>query len=281
MNNQSCKELKVLDVVPFGPISKEQTLFALRLENPEWDKWKPGQFVMLRPVGWGFELIAARPFSISNLSPRGLTVFVQVVGRGTERLATLKAGDLVTVWGPLGTGFAVEANVPTLILAGGIGIAPFAGYIRNHPTPNKIRFEFCHRLPLSCYPFDSIAEKVHADSHQEYDPSDREPTFKHLEDILTSYAAKDGLVLACGPTPFLARVQALAAKHKARCQISVETRMACGVGACLGCVVDASAKSKVKSNTGKLQSCTHGPVFWADEIELSASLGLEEPKVEA
>lgn len=268
MNSQSCKELKVLDLVPFGQSTGDQHLFALRLENPGWTSWKPGQFVMLRPVSWGLELVSARPFSISSLNERGLTVFVQVVGRGTERIANLKPGDSVTTWGPLGTAFKAEPDVPTLILSGGIGLAPFVGYVRHHPTPSKIRLEFGHRLPLGCYPFDTIAERVHADSHHEQSVEDREAMFKYMEEIVISYAAKNGLVLACGPTPFLKRIQELTAKHKARCQISVETRMACGIGACLGCVVDSTGKGKIKTDTGKLQSCMHGPVFWSDEVQL-------------
>ncbi|SHN65533.1 dihydroorotate oxidase B, electron transfer subunit [Desulfovibrio litoralis DSM 11393] len=293
MNTQACQELKVLDLVQFGQNSGGAKFFALRLSSPlqgtqpqgtssqanqpqagnVWEKWKPGQFVMLRPVNWGFELVTARPFSISTLNDNSLTVFIQVLGRGTERLLDLKIGDAVTVWGPLGTGFATEPNTSTLILAGGVGLAPFVGYIRQHPTPNKIRLEFCHRLPVTCYPFDTLAEKVHADSHQELSVEDREPIFKHLEDIIQSYAANNGLILACGPTPFLKRIQELASKYKARCQLSVETRMACGVGACLGCVVEATGKGKIQTETGKLQACMHGPVFWADEIDFNPKNG--------
>lgn len=77
---------------------------------PGWVDWAPGQFVMLRPRNWGSELTWARPFSISRVSPQSLVLFYQVVGRGTERIARLVSGDKVTIWGPLGTGFAVEAG---------------------------------------------------------------------------------------------------------------------------------------------------------------------------
>jgi dihydroorotate dehydrogenase electron transfer subunit len=160
----------------------------------------------------------------------------------------------------------VEAKTPTLLLAGGIGIAPFVGYVQNHPAPQELRMEFGHRMPQEYYPIDNITRYASVKAHQEKSPGDRQAFIERMDKRIGEYA-ENGLVLACGPTPFLHAVQALAFKHKARAQLSLETRMACGVGACLGCVV----KARLPQSGGviaNMQSCTCGPIFWADSVTL-------------
>lgn len=270
MNNEQCTTLKVLDNVPFGQVSGDNLFFALRLERPEWKNWQPGQFVMVRPRGWALDMLWARPFSICRVSTRDLVLFFQVVGRGTRKMAELKSGDEVMVWGPLGNSFAVEPDAPTLLLAGGIGIAPFVGYAHHHPKPWNLHMEFGHRMPLSCYPYESINEKIMGDAHLEEQPEDLTRFIELMDRRVAEHAEQNGLVLACGPTPFLKTVQHLAAKHGARCQLSLETRMACGVGACLGCVTrmaDGVYANGVEG--GRAQVCNHGPVFWADQVNLT------------
>ena len=144
--------------------------------------------------------------------------------------------------------------------------------------------EFAHRMPLNCYPFDSINEKAMADAHHEKSDQDRENFLRLVDERIQQFAGK-GLVLACGPTPFLEVVQTLSLKYKARTQLCLETRMACGIGACLGCVVKAalppearfasggaavkaSAAPAACSETRAVQTCTCGPNFWADTVTL-------------
>ena len=127
-----CSTLQVLDLVPFGQTGTEKLFFALRLSRPEWEQWTPGQFLMLRPHSFGLEIPWGRPLGICHMNEQHLICFFQVVGRGTKRLADLKAGERITVWGPLGNGFAMEKNTPTLLLAGGMGIVPFVGYVYCH-----------------------------------------------------------------------------------------------------------------------------------------------------
>ena len=233
--------------------------FELVLESPGWDAWTPGQFVMIRPSDWGFEPLWARPFSIAWADDRELRLFFQVVGRGTARLARLKPGDTVTAWGPLGNGFAVEQG-PTLLLAGGVGLAPFLGYIRRHPVPTDLELHFSHRLPRQCYPYDGLSRSLRCAAIRENTPQDLPGIIREIEGKVTEYA-DEGLILACGPTPFLRTVRQAALDAGARAQLSLENRMACGVGACLGCVAD-------KPNGTRVQTCTAGPVFWAGDIEV-------------
>ncbi len=255
-----CKKVKVVDVRPFGqPMTAGPEFFELRLENPGWDEWKPGQFVMLRPTSFGLEHVWARPFSIAMCDKQELTLFIQRVGRGTAHIAALEPGDHVLVWGPLGTSFVQEPDTHTLLLAGGVGIAPFKGYAILHPKRDNLRLVFAHRASARCYPYEQLADAVKAERVQEEKPEHLARVITLLHERISQYA--DGLVLACGPAPFLTTVRKYALEYGARCQLSLENRMACGVGACLGCVTPG-----VDGENRRV--CVEGPVFWAQDIAL-------------
>lgn len=259
MSTTGCHDVKVIALTPHGPEGLRYGLWFLELENPGFSGVRPGQFAMLRPPAWGFDPLWARPFSICRCLPDRLVFHFQVAGRGTRALTRLVPGDTVTLWGPLGNGFLTEPETPTLLLAGGIGLAPFVEYAAVHPAPERLSLLFGHRPPLTCYPYDDIALSVAAQSFQDKTPEDIPRFVALVEERMAAQAG--GLALACGPTPFLKAVQAAAKKSGVRCQLSLENRMACGVGACLGCV----AKNAEGHN---VQTCTRGPVFWADEVAL-------------
>lgn len=246
---------------PFGQPGVADEFQLIRLENPGWAPYKPGQFVMIRPDSFGLELPWGRPFSICRADSESVSIFFQVVGRGTGRIAALNAGDEVAMWGPLGNSFAVSEDKKTLILAGGMGIAPFFGYLEAHPDPDRVEFFFAHRMPLYCYPYDFLAMGVDSDSCQEQSPEDIDAIVSHMADKVAELD-EDDLVLACGPEPFLKSVRDICSMVGIRVQVSLENRMACGVGACLGCVCESKGGWPV-------QVCTQGPVFWADEIRFT------------
>jgi dihydroorotate dehydrogenase electron transfer subunit len=250
-----------LEVSPVGQSKRPDEFYEIRLSPPGWDGWKPGQFVMVRPASWELDMLWARPFSISSANDDGLTLFIQKVGRGTARMAALAPGDQVALWGPLGNSFALEPDTPTLLLAGGIGIAPFRGYVERHPRPENLRLFLAHRLPVECYPYDLLAARVDSRCMLEARPCDLDQIIGAMREQIAEYAARGGLILACGPTPFMRTVQTFAAELGARAQVSLENRMACGVGACLGCVTRDGDGHHV-------QVCTRGPVFWTDKVQL-------------
>ncbi|MBO4318340.1 MAG: dihydroorotate dehydrogenase electron transfer subunit [Mailhella sp.] len=259
--------LRVKGVRRVSP-AEERGLYMLDLAHPGWEKWRGGQFFMLRPLSWGGELLWARPFSICMAAGDTLSVFFQAAGRGTDRMSGLVPGDEVMVWGPLGNGFAVEPERRTFLLAGGIGIAPFAEYVRLHPAPGNVSMLFCHRPPLSCYPAADLLQKaIRFASNREMDGSGLERSLALTDEALASAKACGGLVLACGPMPYLRHVWQKAMDIRARVQLSLENRMACGVGACLGCV----AKTTPHWSKAGLpaQVCTKGPVFWAEDLDLN------------
>lgn len=263
------EHLEVLDLVPFGQPSGSNRFFALRLARPSWPVWHPGQFVMLRPECFGLENPLGRPFCICHMTQRHLICFFKVAGKGTNKMASLKAGDKIMAWGPLGNYFAMEEDTPTLLLAGGMGIAPFVGYAHRHPHPWNVSMLFGHRDPLNCFPIDSINERSTVDSLRENEPGDLDNLIYSMQEKIRDCADQNGLVLACGPEPFLLTAQKFAKEYHARMQLSLERRMACGIGACLGCVVKPTHNCKTAASNGNpVQTCLHGPIFWADELEL-------------
>lgn len=271
MSNVKSLILKTLDIVPFGQIGNTATFFALRLEKPDWESWRPGQFVMLRPRSFGLEFPWARPLCICHVTKLHLICFFQVVGRGTARMAELKAGDEVMVWGPLGNGLAIEPTAPTLIIAGGMGIAPFVGYVNIHSKPWNLSMLFGHRFSINCYPIDSINERIGLDTFMGNEPADLEKFTLAVRNGMEEHAKLSGLVLACGPLPLLRVVQNFAKEFNVRTQLSLESKMACGVGACLGCVVKTTEDWPVKDKINwPVQACNHGPVFWSNQVELDA-----------
>jgi dihydroorotate dehydrogenase electron transfer subunit len=272
MHNSMYCRLPVLSLTPFNPVKGEARFFALRLPRPAgpaWTRWRPGQFVMLRPDSFGLELPWGRPFCICHVTDGCLICFFQVLGRGTSRMAALKQGDMVSLWGPLGNGFAVEEDNPTLLLAGGMGVAPFVGYVNTHPKPWNVSMLFGHREAQECYPVNNINEFIPLDCWLECGPDDLRHFVDAVRVRMSECASCGGLVLACGPTPFLRAVRDLALELEVRTQLSLESLMACGVGACLGCAAITTPAWPTPEKRGRpVQICRQGPVFWADQIEL-------------
>ncbi len=233
----------------------------LYLEPPAWD-YRPGQFVMVRPQGWEFDPLWARPFSVCEKTREYLRLFIQVVGRGTRLLRHAAPESEIYLWGPLGNGFKVPRDHPVLILAGGMGIAPFVGLCKTHPEPGNLSLIFGRSTDLDHYPFQELPPEMHKENHYQATSRDLEVFSAMLRDRIQGFASS-GVVLACGPMPFLRAVQRHASEFSATAQLSVEMKMACGIGACLGCVVQTSDGEMV-------QSCAHGPVFDARELVLEA-----------
>jgi dihydroorotate dehydrogenase electron transfer subunit len=197
----------------------------VRLERGSLDPGAPGQFFMLEAPG----RVLPRPFSLC-LAPRGeLGFLVDPVGPGTEAIAGLETGDEIAVFGPLGHGFRLDVPRP-LLVGGGIGIAPFPylGEALESP-PAILGFRSAHH-----------AEAAVLIPHAEVviDPV-----------LVTDAMPLDRDILVCGPEPMLEAVRALAPEA----QLAWEAPMACGYGACYGCVVEIDGAWK--------RLCVEGPVL--------------------
>jgi NAD(P)H-flavin reductase len=185
----------------------------------------PGQFFMLEAPG----RVLPRPMSLC-LAPRGeLAFLLDPIGPGTQALASLVAGDRIHVFGPLGNGFRLDVPKP-LLVGGGIGIAPlpYLAEALEHP-PAVLGFRSEHHAE---------AAVLLPNAEVVIDPT-----------LVTEVMPQGRDVLACGPEPMLEAVRALASDA----QLAWEAPMACGYGACHGCVVEVDGELK--------RLCVEGPVL--------------------
>ena len=224
---------------------------------------QPGQFVMVR-TGMGKDPLLRRPFSVHQTSVAGrIQIYFKVVGRGTEILSQLKEDQEISVLGPLGRGFRLNVNAPAIMVGGGLGIAPLLFLAK----------ENC-RFKVDCTD-DVVILGARCKNELEH----LLPDFRQLGlQILT--ATDDGslgrlgfvtellqtvalppncVVYACGPEPMMAGVAKICRSQDVSCQVSVESVMACGMGACLGC-------SRPLKDGSYTHVCLNGPVYDAEDL---------------
>ena len=214
------RSLRVLAVETVGPYA------LLRLERGDLDPGAPGQFFMLEAPG----RVLPRPMSLCQAPPGALAFLIDPIGPGTRALAALHAGDAIHVLGPLGKGFDLDVARP-LIVAGGIGIAPMpylADALGGAPALLGFRSEV-HARAAALLPGAEVVV---------------EPRL--VTELLPDHP---GDVLACGPEPMLDAVSELVPGA----QLAREAPMACGYGACYGCVVEVDGRYE--------RLCVSGPVL--------------------
>ncbi len=237
--------------------------YRLRLRPARPFAAKPGQFAMVK-VTDGIDPLLRRPLSIHRVvaSEAGeFEVLFRVAGAGTRRLARAQVGERLDVLAPLGRGFRLEGKRP-LLVGGGIGVAPLLflaeALLERHLRPKLLLGGRADRDVLCHDDFACLAVPYALATE---DGSLGEPGLvtRLLERELAG--GTDGAVVyACGPSPMLAAVAQLCREAGVPCQVSLEAHMACGVGACLGCVVPGTRETY-------LRVCKEGPVFDAGEID--------------
>jgi len=224
---------------------------------------KAGQFFMVKPKHSA--VLLARPISVANIESDTVQFLVARRGRGTRELAAMRCGDEAELIGPLGNAWTDffpmiknGNNKPIALVGGGIGIAPLQALL-------------CEKTE---YSFDFYAGFRTGFKNQDEKTALLGPVVLETERLtLASEDGKTGLkgripdflepekyaaVCACGPEPMLRAVVAKCKAAGVPCFVSMERRMACGVGACLGCTV--------KTVNGNRRCCADGPVFNADEV---------------
>lgn len=223
---------------------------------------KPGQFVMIR-TGNTNDPLLRRPFSISQTSnEKHFQILFKVVGRGTSLLAHCREGEFLSVLGPLGQGFRVDCQGTNCLVGGGMGIAPllFLGkYLSRKCTQNPPLVVIGARTEKELAPlvkdFLELGLSVH--------PATDDGTLG-LHGLVTDVLKNQDLendcqVYVCGPHPMMTAVHLFCKDRNYACQVSMETTMACGMGACLGCIVPVE-------KGGYAHACCDGPVFDAKEL---------------
>lgn len=232
----------------------------------------PGQFVHLR-IASGYDPLLRRPFGIHKADKQAGTISIlyEIRGRGTSILAEMNEGDAVDIIGPLGNGFRLpDIDVAeVIVVGGGIGVAPLlylALEIRRQISYANliVILGATTRDTLACREeFIDIADKVLIATDDGSEGCCGYVTVP-LSQCLDMVNNKKTIIYACGPTEMLKAVAHLADNHDVLCQVSTEAKMACGVGACMGCVI--------KTRSAELQGfeykrcCVDGPVFDASEV---------------
>ena len=227
---------------------------------------RPGQFVMLR-MGSGYDPLLRRPFSICGTRGDLILVLYDVVGRGTNALSTIEAGNRVTVLGPLGKGFVfgTDHRMP-LLVAGGIGIAPLL-YLTQTMAEKRYRLLAGFRTAAAIIDGratggELIDVTIATDDGTE---GHHGPVTDLLEEHLAASASRGNspIVYACGPKGMLKKVAAMTLTNGIACQVSLEAHMACGLGACQGCAVKATAREE----RSYYHVCADGPVLPARAVD--------------
>lgn len=243
-------------------------LMTIALAHPI-EKPLPGQFVMVMLQGRGGTLLG-RPFSIYDHYDRGNNIIVEIlyrsVGKGTRLMSEFREGDALEIFGPFGNAFAIDPDASHVILiAGGVGIAPIA-YLASHYTNHRQ----CAEVKLSCYLGSKTANQILGLDHLgkfcssiNISTDDGSAGYhgmitERFAHDLPSFAPDQSVIYACGPTAMLKRLSEIVKEYAISCQVLLEQRMACGVGACLGCAVEVKKPGEMNQYA---RVCKDGPVF--------------------
>lgn len=241
-------------------------IFSMWIRTEASKEAKPGQFISMYTND--ASKLLPRPISICEIDKEesALRVVYRVTGEetGTEQFSKMKAGDEFKIIGPLGNGFPVEkaAGKKAFLMGGGIGVPPIlelakqmecdekqiiVGY-RDAQTFLKEQFEENGKLYISTED-GSVGTKG------------------NVMDAIREENLDADIIFACGPMPMLRAIKQYAEKRDMECYISLEERMACGIGACLGCVCKSKEKDH-HSNVNNKRICKDGPVFLSTEVEI-------------
>ncbi len=251
-------------------------VFILTVQAPEIaSATRPGQFVMAAVSGQGdipSPLLkrALAVFTIPDREPTRITLLIKTLGDGTRRLAAVRPGDTLELVGPLGEGFDLERarNRINLIVVGGTGIASVYLLARDlcH-RGEEVRLLYGGRSAddlAGLEPFERLNIPI-LTTTEDGTAGETGLVTAALRDCLQRYPVRHLNLYTCGPNRMMQVVSEMASPLAIPCQVSVEIKMACGFGVCLGCTVKTSA--------GYRLACTHGPVFDASEF-------VWEPRVE-
>lgn len=248
------EKCKVLANTQVGPLHYKITLFCAYISQNA----VPGQFVQVR-CSDKFEPLLRRPLSIhqANKEQQTFDLLYEVVGSGTTLLSLKKPNEELDIIGPLGHGFDLKQNQPAIIVSGGMGCAPLLFLASQLHNPIVLLGAATKDKLLCEQDFTQYSKQVTIATD---DGSLGKKAFvtellnQHLEKAID----KNTIVYACGPKAMLKSVAFICDNKALSCQVSMEERMACGTGLCLGCVT--------KTRSGYKKVCDDGPVFEAKEI---------------
>ena len=243
----------------------------------------PGQFLMLRLTGTNDPLLG-RPLALydtyrdASCRPQGVDIVYQAIGRMTRRLATLKVGDRLDIWGPLGNGFPPTETGHLIMVAGGIGQTPFLALARHYlglgdygqpprSVPRAAKVTLCYGLRTASYAagiddFRRLGVEVLISTDD--GSAGHCGTVIDLVSPVVKASPYPCRIVACGPEKMLHATADLAAGIGLPCQVSLESPMACGIGICFSCVTKIR---DVQGDWDYRRICVEGPIFNAADVE--------------
>ena len=237
-----------------------QDIFSMWLKASDIAKEaKPGQFVSLYSKD-GSRLLP-RPISICEIDKQQecIRLVYRIAGKGTKEFAGLTANEQIEVMGPLGNGFTLEGK-RALLIGGGIGIPPMLELAKQLNCEKQMVLGY-RDITFLEQEFEAYG-KVYLSTED-----GSKGTKGNVIDAIRENGLDADIIFACGPTPMLRGIKAYAMQQGIKAQLSLEERMACGVGACLGCVCKTNEIDH-HSNVKNKRVCKEGPVFYAEEVEL-------------
>ena len=223
----------------------------------------PGQFVAVYPNHES--TLLPRPISICEVSEdkRRLRLVYRVAGKGTAEFASYGAEDSLEILGVLGNGFPIDKakGKRVFLMGGGIGIPPMLELAK--------RLDCRKQILLGYRDKDLFLQEDLARYGDVYVATEDGSvgTKGNVMDIIKAHGLAADVIMACGPMPMLRAIKKCAGENKIEAYISLEERMACGVGACLGCVC-RTTKVDAHSHVHNARICTDGPVFEAGEVDI-------------
>lgn len=227
---------------------------------------KPGQFISMYTKDAG--KLLPRPISICEIdrNEEKLRVVYRVTGEntGTQQFSMLTAGDTIDLVGPLGNGFPMEkaTGKKVFLMGGGIGVPPILQLAKEMECEKKqIIVGYRDAQTFLRDEFEANGEVYIATEDGSVG------TKGNVMDAIREQSLEADVIYACGPTPMLRAIKNYAEEQNIECYISLEERMACGIGACLACVCKSKEKD-AHSNVHNKRICKDGPVFLSTEVEI-------------
>lgn len=259
----ACKRKESAVVVSQKPIARD--IYSMWLETEEIAGLAvPGQFLSMYTEDKS--RLLPRPISLCeiNREKRQLRVVYRVTGKntGTEQFSRLQPGDSIEILGPLGNGFPLEAGASkqVCLIGGGIGVPPMLELAKQLDAQKQLVMVYRDETFLT--------EEFRANGELYIATEDGSVGTKGtVMDAIAEYGLAPEVIYACGPAPMLRAVKQYAEDKNILCYISMEERMACGIGACLACVCQ-SKEIDAHSQVHNKRVCKDGPVFLSTEVEI-------------
>ncbi|MCD2492821.1 dihydroorotate dehydrogenase electron transfer subunit [Lacrimispora sp. NSJ-141] len=236
-------------------------IYSMWIETDMAEEAGPGQFLSLYSKD-GSRLLP-RPISICEISKGRIRLVYRIAGKGTEEFSAYKAGDSIPVLGPLGNGFPLEAaeNRRAFLIGGGIGVPPMLELAKKLPGEKKLIMGYRDSHIFLKEEFEQAGPLYVATEDGSFG------TAGNVLDAIREHGLSADVLYACGPAPMLRALKDYASERGIEAWISLEERMACGVGACLACIC-RSKEVDSHSQVHNKRICKDGPVFRAEEVEL-------------